>query len=588
MAGINGSIQFSLQPLNTDNASGQAGAFWDFRNNYLKSANDQLRYQIQWTNSGLTEVVEPSKNNFANNDGDIVYIEFKVQVTCAIEDGFDTIASITKTRDVPNSRYNTGDVAPNHRFTIDVSHIVSDELSYSLCPINKGTWQSATYGGMNGGKIMPDNVIANTGTMGSPVSDYNVSKNGTFRMLRVRAIPYIINASGELVVADGGITSKTIAVINSVNQIEEDRIYYNSLFTISSSTTTATQQKHKFLTRCFNFSTSATKPQLKPVRIDEEAEFLQFYVNQAKIGGSTTGAMGLKVETFTTSGAENTFYLRDFEGTAKTELDAATSKYHLKDTQNLTFIQNISPYYINNTAALKTPSNAGATSFPYWTSYSGNKITDSTTYYRVSLSKFLFGGAYTETRYSEYRMFSIDREDTKIPYEFVRFHWLNDMGGIDSYTAKRDIMEQLSVEKDIIERNVTDRTWYQSRLNQGSTLADGIYHSDTMRGGDIYKGGREVTKVSADKTQSVYTEPLNTEAANWLKKIFLSPNVWIEKDTEATQMGNTRNQYLRPSDKEYIPIIITNSNITTLDQKKGLVEFNIEYTLSHKVITQRN
>lgn len=588
MAGINGSIEFSLQPLNTNNSSSQAGAFWDYRNNYLKSANDQLRYQVQWTNTGLTEVVEPSKNNFANSNGDIVYIEFKVQVTCDIGDGFDTIASITKTRDVPNSKYNTGDVAPNHRFTIDVSHIVADELSYSLCPINKGTWQSAKYGGMNGGKIMPDNVIANTGTGGSPVSDYNVSKNGTFRMLRVRAIPYIINASGELVVADGGINANIIAVINSVNQIEEDRIYYNSLFTISSSTTTATQQKHKFLTRCFNFSTSATKPQLKPVRIDEEAEFLQFYVNQAKIGGSTTGAMGLKVETFTTSGAENTFYLRDFEGTAKTELDAATSKYHLKDTQNLTFIQNISPSYINNTAALKTPSNAGATSFPYWTSYSGNKITDSTTYYRVSLSKFLFGGAYTETRYSEYRMFSIDREDAKLPYNFVRFHWLNDMGGIDSYTAKREIVEQLSVEKDIIERNVTDRTWYQTRLNQGSTLADSIYHSDTMRGGDIYKGGREVTKVSADKTQSVYTEPLNTEAANWLKKIFLSPNVWIEKDTEATQMGNARNQYLRPSDKEYIPVIITNSDIDTVDQKRGLVTFNIEYTLSHKVITQRN
>ena len=109
-----------------------------------------------------------------------------------------------------------------------------------------------------------------------------------------------------------------------------------------------------------------------------------------------------------------------------------------------------------------------------------------------------------------------------------------------------------------------------------------------MRGGDIYKGGREVTKVSADKTQSVYTEPLNTEAANWLKKIFLSPNVWIEKDTEATQMGNARNQYLRPSDKEYIPVIITNSDIDTVDQKRGLVTFNIEYTLSHKVITQRN
>ena len=588
MAGINGSIEFSLQPLQTDDSSSQAGAFWDYRNNYLKSANDQIRYQVQWTNSGLTEATEPSKNNFASSNGDIVYIEFKVEVTCDTGDGFDTIASITKTRDIPNSKYTTGSVADNHRFTIDVSHIVADELSYSLCPINKGTWQSAKYGGMNGGRIMPDNVIANNGTMGNPVSEYNVSKNGTFRMLRVRAIPYIINGSGALVVASGSLTSKTIAVINSVNQIEEDVAYYNSLFTISSSTTTATQQKHKFLTRCFNFSTSATKPQLKPVRIDEEAEFLQFYINQAKIGANSAGAMGLKVETFTASGAENTFYLRDFEGTAKTVVDSATSKKHLKDTQNLTFIQNISPSYINNTAALKTPSNAGATSFPYWTAYSGNKITDSTTYYRVSLSKFLFANPYTETRYSEYRMFSIDREDTKLPYNFVRFHWLNDMGGIDSYTAKRDIIEQLSVEKDTIERNATDRTWYQSRLNQGSTLADDVYHSDTMRGGDIYKGGREVTKMLADKTQSVYTEPLNSGVANWLKKIFLSPNVWIEKDTEATQMGNARNQYLRPSDKEYIPVIITNSDIDTVDQKRGLVTFNIEYTLAHKVITQRN
>ena len=40
--------------------------------------------------------------------------------------------------------------------------------------------------------------------------------------------------------------------------------------------------------------------------------------------------------------------------------------------------------------------------------------------------------------------------------------------------------------------------------------------------------------------------------------------------------------------KEYIPVIITNSDIETVNQEAGLVKFNIEYTLAHKVITQRN
>ena len=28
-----------------------------------------------------------------------------------------------------------------------------------------------------------------------------------------------------------------------------------------------------------------------------------------------------------------------------------------------------------------------------------------------------------------------------------------------------------------------------------------LYHSDTMRGGDIYKGGREVSNVNAERTK---------------------------------------------------------------------------------------
>tara|TARA_R110000824_G_scaffold185696_2_gene366682 strand:- start:1071 stop:1559 length:489 start_codon:yes stop_codon:yes gene_type:complete len=162
------------------------------------------------------------------------------------------------------------------------------------------------------------------------------------------------------------------------------------------------------------------------------------------------------------------------------------------------------------------------------------------------------------------------------------------MGGIDSYTAKRNVVEGLTISRDVIDRKSSDRTWYQDDENQGNTIGEALYVSDTMRGGNLYKGGREVSSVNADKVQSVYTEPLNKSVANWLEEMLLSPNVWIEKDTEATAMGYGRNPYLRPSTKGYIPVIITNSDVETVNQENGLVTFNIEYTLAHKVQTQRN
>ena len=48
MAGINGTVSWGIQPLDWNN-SNLAGSFWDYRGNYLKSANDPLRYQVLWT-----------------------------------------------------------------------------------------------------------------------------------------------------------------------------------------------------------------------------------------------------------------------------------------------------------------------------------------------------------------------------------------------------------------------------------------------------------------------------------------------------------------------------------------------------------
>ena len=594
MANYLGSLSWGIVPLNVDNTN-LATMSWDYRDNYLKSANDQLRYQVQWFNgNSVNEGVEPSAGNYTGGKGDIVNAIFKVETTV---DGtnWNTIGTIKKSRDIANKRYATGDAAPDHRFTIDISQLVSDQLSYSLCPINKGTWQSNYYGGMNGGAVMQDNVI---GT--SPISNYNVSENGTFRRVKVTVTFDIINGNGEIV--DAGYTlshTPYVTAINSVNQFERDSVYYNK-YTVDYYT------GYNFLTRCPNWSGGSTTEDFKkPVRIDEQAEWLQFYIrrnysNEIRGVGldDVVGADAIKIVTYDSSGIENTFYLRDFEDNLLTQV---SNGFVLPaNNQQQMFIQNISPSYIINSGNVWSPNNTRSNSpsnYPYWNAYASNTITSNTVYYTAELVKVGMWGSKIVRVVSNTYKYTIDRESENIPYGFVRFHWLNSMGAIDSYTAKRDVVEGLTISRSVVERNSADRTWYQAdswAVNNVETFisnslqGNDTYISDNMRGGNLYKGGREVSNVDADKVQSVYTEPLNKSVAKWLEEMLLSPNVWIEKDTEATAKGYSSNPYLRPSTKGYIPVIITNSDAETVNQAEGLVKFNIEYTLAHKVQTQRN
>ena len=583
---INGTARWGIVPYDT---TGSQLSYLTqlFRANYLKSANDQLRYEL--VISGRGESIEP------HAEGDVVNVIFKIE-TSVTGNYWTTIGTIKKSRDIANKKYREGNLPAGYRFTIDVSQLVSDQLSYSLCPINKGTWQSNYYGGMNGGITMQDNVINKDGISGgSAISEYNVSDNGTFRRVKVSATFEIIGNSdnnGALELATNTAKEAPIlTVINSVNQFERDSVYYHKYVI-------GLYGGYNFLTRCPNWRGGGVSEDFKkPVRIDEQAEWLQFYIrrnysndiNPTNASTDTVGATAIKIVTYNSSGIENTFYLRDFEDNLITTTTGDTIVYtHPANYQNQMFIQNISPSYIINSGKVYSKTNSRA-SYPYWNSYTGETITSNTIYYTASLTKQGMWSPYNEKIASQAYYYTIDRESENIPYGFVRFHWLNSLGGTDSYTAKRDVLEGLNISRDAVERKSGDRTWYQANENHDGVVShNSNYISDTMRGGDIYKGGREVTNVNAERVQSVYTEPLNKSVANWLEEIMLSPNVWIEKDTEATKMGNTRNPYLRPSTKEYIPVIITNSDIETVNQAEGLVKFNIEYTLSHKIITQRN
>ncbi len=702
MARYKGIIFSGIQPYGdpTDNLIYMS---YGWRANFLKSANTQMRYQVMW--NGLNENQAPSKSNFnaGNNKGDIINMVFKVYATTEYPypvtfETWDLVATIKKTRDIANKSYDT--TAPSNetpltyqRFTIDISQLCQDLLSYSLVPINKGTWQASEWGGMNGGQTKQDNVT-------ETISDYNVSRNGTYRHIFVTAIPEVILANGtiEEVTGQNPLQFNKIAVINSVAQYEQQDIFYNLKYIIQQFTSISSGASRGFMSLCPNFTQTGNIPFLKQVRTDEEAEWLYWY-QKSMFNGSTgdfTSTSRLKVETYLSNGtAQNTMYLSDFNSNLLTTTRSNLEVF--QKNQNRVCVQNVSPVYINanaqddvgNTLTNQIDSSTSyyRTHLEYlnaednlitngtfdtdtnwgkgtgWSIDVGNKIAEcdgsqtsgtqltqtgltfnsGVTYkvtYTVTVSagnidarlqgsgatvngvSRTSSGTYTENlvstgntsfrmrgsdafigtvdniyvqanpttiRATEYRYFGIDRETANIPYGFVRFHWLNRIGGVDSYTAKRNITQGLSINRDTIETKSADRTWYQDdQLFNGASVDTDKYISNTMRGGNLYKGGREVLNVKAQRNNSVYTEPLNKQTADWLEEIMTSPNVWIEMDTEATARGNTVNPFQRPSTKEYIPVIITNSDVETLNQETGLVKFNIEYTLAHKVQTQRN
>ena len=69
MATINGSVNWGIVPLNWHSTNLGTMA-WRYYENYLKSANDQVRYQVQWMKSGLNEGTEPSAGNYTGGAGD--------------------------------------------------------------------------------------------------------------------------------------------------------------------------------------------------------------------------------------------------------------------------------------------------------------------------------------------------------------------------------------------------------------------------------------------------------------------------------------------------------------------------------------
>tara|TARA_R110002167_G_scaffold12303_1_gene52428 strand:+ start:397 stop:2226 length:1830 start_codon:yes stop_codon:yes gene_type:complete len=601
------SVQFGIVPYYVGSNTAPYPPMQNMNNryqgNYLISANTPMIYQVQWTGTGVNENYTPSVT------GDVVNVVFEIYSTTdyPVPSSFadwDLLGEVSKKRDISNTNIVNSSVPNVQSFTIDIANMVSDELSYSLVPIGKGSWQNQEYGGLNGGGAKQDNIT-------DTVSPYNVSRNGTYRTIRVDARLEVLDSSGLVVTSSTGVTStSSVRVINSVPNFKS-KLYSNQMWILSQHTVSTGSQR-RALTTCPNSSVNTIDQNyMKPVSIGNEAEFLYFFCKNAYNGAAneTTDHYNLYEmygQAYNKSGSTGENFVLGSEwknalGTTAICSDIShnfqkESVSRFEHTQNQICVQNVSPTYINSHAY--APQNAN---YPYVTAIT--PITSSTGWYRVYVRGNYYSdyqSAWVAVRHSNvywYRMDESGKE--KSSYENVRFHWLNSMGGIDSYTARRDVLESISVEKSLMQTALPNRRIFQdNQYEDDSSVANSAYLSDTMRGSNYYRGGKEVLSVNADVNNRVYTEPLNKLESTWLREMFTSPNVWIETpsadsdelnyESDAGSLLNDQNPYLRPSTTVYTPVILNNTEIISVNEAEGLVMFNIEYTLSQGILTQRN
>ena len=600
MATINGTVAWGQIPRWGTGVE-MINQQYNFRSNYLVSANTPMTYQAIWTAPGITEQSIPAL------DGDVVNCIFHVCATTEYPTpstvNWPEIATIRKTRDLPNTDIVNSSIPANQRYTLDISRLVQDQLSYTLVPIGKGSFQNQEFGGMNGGTAKQDNIT-------EVISPYNVTRNGAYTAIRVWCEFEQLNSDLEIEISADTLTGvPTVRAINSVPNFFGST-YYQQMFNIRSTTPTKVAPK-RALSNCPNhdYVYNGTPQMKKSVQWGDQAEWLYFYVqesfpaadptedfNRFEVWGRTYHANGTNTEFVLGSEWENKNGLVEVTSDISHCFEKKTAT-HFEANQNQIAVQNVSPGYINDHAY--APQDAD---YPYLV---GDKITpiiSTDLYYKVYIRGAWKDGPWFDTILSSTYWYTLldDVADTAAngdlgAYGTVKFHWLNTVGGVDSYRATRDVSESIGINKSLITTALPARNYHQDSQSGagGVSVANKDYYNDGMRGFNTYKGGQEVLSVEAHVNNTVYTEPLPKTEATWLREMFTSPNVWIEtpedgSDQDAADLQYRMNDYLRPAKALYTPVILTNSEVVSLDQEKGLVKFNIEYTLAQGIITQRN
>jgi hypothetical protein len=726
--GINGSLVVLQDPTQGSSSSLNRDRNYQLSTATTMSVNDPMVFSVLWQ-GGITEAENPSPTRYddTTGEGDVINIIFDVyelldvKTSAIFPDDWKLVASVRKSRDLRNisqaDPMSGGDgrqTEYGHIFTIDISEICKDLLSYSLIPLGKGTWTDFKFGGLNGGARQQDNLPKPA--IGSQNNFYQ-TKNGSYRYIKLRMRAEIVDGEGVIQLANKDSScykdiNSYVIILNNANDIGDNL----APAAIMGGTTelrhigwgAAGNYARQMMTRAPNiqYHTDFARGHLvaKDVRMTDTMEQLQWIQGEASnwsiysnSGGGNpencaycpTNTSDLcdriwtEVKAYSATGAYlRTGRLFDWNNNLlpKEIINGYTAwpRY-----QNRPVAQNVSPVYINaniiheNSPVWDTWENGGTTYTRYKIDVdlvspspaNALFLNDEVGYYVISTSFMTIddGSAAAETvkdNMTEWRWYKIDRERMRITdasdqtyggvyytelrndantnvkalrYKgfqwenptnpFIRFYWLNKMGGIDAYTVKgQQSISYTNSKQTILRPKLNPVTGSKTPYSQSSPVYPypqgtsdpaapldvnpyDTYITDSLGGMDTYNGGREVLNVESNKIGVATTLPLNERKALWLRELASSPNVWIEYQNQVAWFESNAYYYRmynrsfsdiklsagglfvggrHPNNLDYLPVIITNDSVDVYDDAQGLVTMTFEYTYAHPINTQRN
>ena len=158
-------------------------------------------------------------------------------------------------------------------------------------------------------------------------------------------------------------------------------------------------------------------------------------------------------------------------------------------------------------------------------------ISSSVAYYNVHLNDAAALG-----NISEMMTFEIDR---KCHDYSTRFNWLNRLGGFDSWT-------------------------FDGAFSRGQNQSKALHEKNLDYAFNIYDSETGINAVESKNTFSAYSGLLTEGKRQWLEELFTSPEVYV------VEGGNN------------VPILITDSQVKTIDDDKNLIQVKINYTYAYQ------
>ncbi len=137
---------------------------------------------------------------------------------------------------------------------------------------------------------------------------------------------------------------------------------------------------------------------------------------------------------------------------------------------------------------------------------------------------------------SETLTFEIDR---KCHDYSTRFNWLNRLGGFDSWT-------------------------FDGAFSRGQNQSKALHEKNLDYAFNIYDSETGINAVESKNTFSAYSGLLTEGKRQWLEELFTSPEVYV------VEGGNN------------VPILITDSQVKTIDDDKNLIQVKINYTYAYQ------